>query len=41
MATLQDLRARIEQLMELINRQNQQIEENNLIIDSLRAKIGL
>lgn len=41
MATLQDLRARIEMLMEQINLQNQQIRENSEIIDSLRSELGL
>lgn len=41
MATLQDLRARIEMLMEQINLQNQQIQENSEIIDSLRSELGL
>lgn len=41
MATIQDLRARVEQLLEQINQQNEQIKANALIIESLKDKLGL
>lgn len=41
MATIQDLRARVEQLLEQINQQNEQIQANALTIDSLKDKLGL
>ena len=41
MATIQDLRARVEQLLEQINQQNEQIQANALIIDSLKDMLGL
>ena len=41
MATIQDLRARVEQLLEQINQQNEQIQANALIIESLKDKLGL
>lgn len=41
MATIQDLRARVEQLLEQINQQDEQIKANAAIIDSLKDKLGL
>lgn len=41
MATIQDARARVEMLLELIDQQNEQIKTNALIIESLKDKLGL
>lgn len=41
MATIQDLRARVEMLMEQISQQNEQIQANAAIIESLKDKLGL
>lgn len=41
MATIQDLRARVEELLEQINFQGEQIKTNELIIASLKEKLGL
>ena len=37
----QDLRVKVEELMELINQQNQQIQDNQKLIELLQADVGL
>jgi hypothetical protein len=41
MKPTQDLRVKVEELMELINQQNQQIQDNQKLIELLKVDLGL